>query len=73
MLSLSFKNSLFHPSSHYSPTQPFPVPYPDISLHWGIEPSQDQEPLLPLMSNKAILCYIELEPGSVTSLKAIIL
>ena len=33
-------------------------PHPDIPLHWGIEPSQDQGPLLPLMPNKAILCYI---------------
>jgi hypothetical protein len=29
-----------------------------ISLHWGIEPSQDQGPLLPPMPDKAILCYI---------------
>ena len=29
-----------------------------IPLHWGIKPSQDQGPLLPLMSDKAILCYI---------------
>jgi hypothetical protein len=27
-------------------------------LHWGIESSQDQGPLLPLMSHKAILYYI---------------
>ena len=31
---------------------------PGIPLHWGIKPSQDQGPLLSLMSNKAILCYI---------------
>ena len=31
---------------------------PAIPLHWGMEPSQDQRPLLPLMTNKAILCYI---------------
>jgi hypothetical protein len=31
---------------------------PDIPLHWGIEPSQDQGPPLPLMSNKAVLCRI---------------
>jgi hypothetical protein len=29
-----------------------------ILLHWGIEPSQDQRPLLPLIPDKAILCYI---------------
>jgi hypothetical protein len=27
-------------------------------LHWGIETSQGQGPVLPLMSDKAILCYI---------------
>ena len=29
-----------------------------IHLHWGIDPSQDQGPFLPLMSNKSIHCYI---------------
>ena len=33
-------------------------PIPGIPLHLGIKPSQDQGPLLPLMSNKATLCYI---------------
>jgi hypothetical protein len=33
-------------------------PLPGIHLHWGIEPSQDQKPLLPLMNDWAILCYI---------------
>jgi hypothetical protein len=41
--------------SHHPPT---PTPHPGIILHWVIEPSHDQGPLLPLMSNKAILCYI---------------
>jgi hypothetical protein len=31
---------------------------PSIPLCWGIKPSQDQRLLLPLMSNKAILCFI---------------
>ena len=31
---------------------------PGSPLHWGIEPSQDQGSLFPLMSDKAILCYI---------------
>ena len=31
---------------------------PSSFLYWGIQPSQDQEPPLPLMSDKAILCYI---------------
>jgi hypothetical protein len=40
------------------PTHPFRHFCPPISLHWAIEPSQDRGPLLPLMPNKAILCYI---------------
>jgi hypothetical protein len=32
--------------------------YPGIPLHWGIEPPQPQGLLLPLMSNKFILCHI---------------
>ena len=31
---------------------------PGIPLHWGIKPSQNQGPLLPLMPDNAILCYI---------------
>ena len=31
---------------------------PSISLCWGIEPSQDQRPPLPLMPDEAILYYI---------------
>ena len=47
-----------------SPTVPLlhtPTPQPhwsSIHLCWGIKPPQDQEPPLPLMSDKAILCYI---------------
>jgi hypothetical protein len=41
-----------------SPTYPLPLPCPGIFLHWGIKPSQNQGPLLLLMYNKAILCYI---------------
>ena len=41
-----------------SPTHLLLLSYPGISIHWVIEPSQEQGPLLPLMSNKAILCYI---------------
>ena len=37
---------------------PTPIPGPDIPLYWGIEPSQDQGPLLSLMFHKAILYYI---------------
>jgi hypothetical protein len=51
-------NPLSHPSSPYSLTQTLLLSCLGIPLHWGIEPSQDQGPLLPLMSNKAILCYI---------------
>ena len=57
-------NPLFHqPSSCFyegvpPPTYPLLPPHPGIPLHWDIEPSQDQRPLLPLMPNKAILYYI---------------
>ena len=52
--------SLSHPPSpcFYEGVPPLLSPRPGIPLHWGIEPSQDQGCLLPLMSNKAILCYI---------------
>ena len=39
-------------------TYPLLPPSPGILIHWGIKPSQDQGSLLPLMTNKAILCYI---------------
>ena len=39
-------------------THPFPFLYPDIPLHGVIKPSQDQGPLLALMSHKAIFCCI---------------
>ena len=48
------------------PETPYPIPpppasmrvCPPIPLYWGIEPSWNQGPLLPLMPGKAILCYI---------------
>jgi hypothetical protein len=40
------------------PTHPLLPPHPGISLHLVIKPSQDQGPLLPLMPDKAMLCYI---------------
>jgi hypothetical protein len=48
------KNPLLLPSPS-SLSEILPLPGPGIPLHWGIEPSQDQWPLLPLMSDKAIL------------------
>jgi hypothetical protein len=39
------------------PIHSLPPPCLGIPLYWGIEPSQDQGSL-PLMSNKAVLCYI---------------
>jgi hypothetical protein len=50
------ENPLSPPLSACSPTHPLLLPGPDIPLYWGIEPSQDQGPLLPLMTKKAILC-----------------
>ena len=52
------KNPLSPPSSPCSPTHPLLLPGPGIPLHWGLEPSQDQGPLLPLMTDRVILCYI---------------
>ena len=40
------------------PTHPVPLPCPGIPLQWVIKLSKDQGPLLPLMLDKAILCYI---------------
>jgi hypothetical protein len=47
----------FYKGAH-PPNYTLPPLYPVIPLYCGISPSQDQGPLLPLMSNKAILCYI---------------
>ena len=52
------RNNLSHLPSPCSPTYPLPLPCPGIPLHWSIKPSQDQGPLISLMSNKAILCCI---------------
>ena len=40
------------------PTYPLPSHHPSILLCWGIKTSQDQGPPLPLMTDKAIHCYI---------------
>jgi len=40
------------------PPTPSCLPHPGIPLHWGIKPSQEQGPPLPVMSDKAILCNI---------------
>ena len=53
-LSCSPENS----PSPCSSTSPHPHTGPGIPLPWSLEPSQEQEPLLPWMSNKAILSYI---------------
>jgi hypothetical protein len=61
---LPFRSPLFYPSSPclYEsaplPTYPLPSSQPGIPLHWGIEHPQTQGSLLPLISNKAILCHI---------------
>jgi hypothetical protein len=52
---------LISSSPPYSPTQPLPIPRPGIPLHWVIKPLQDQGPLLPLMSDKALI-HMWLEP-----------
>ena len=40
------------------PNLPNPIPSPGIPLYWGIEPSQELGPYLPLTTNQAILIYI---------------
>ena len=35
-----------------------PVSFPENPLQWDTEPSQDQGPLLPLVTGETILCYI---------------
>ena len=49
-----------HPfaSKRVFPNQPTHPLLPSISLCWSIKPPQDQGPPLPLMPDKAILCYI---------------
>jgi hypothetical protein len=44
------KNTLPLPLSTCSPTHPLLLPGLDIPLYWGIETSQSQGPLLPLMT-----------------------
>jgi hypothetical protein len=39
-------------------SHPLLPPCPPIALHLGIELSQHQGPLLPMLPDKAILCYI---------------
>ena len=46
------------PPSPCSPTHLLQLPGPGLLTNWGIEPLQDHEPLLPLMTDQAILCYI---------------
>ena len=44
------ENLLSPPTFPCSPTHPLLLPGPDIHLYWGIEFSQDQGPVLPLMA-----------------------
>jgi len=48
----------------YTTTHPFLPSHPDILLHWGIQPWQDQGFLLSLVPKKAIhpLLHMQLEP-----------
>ena len=45
------KNPLSPPPTSDSSTYTLPLPGPGIPLHWSLEPSQDQGPLLHLMTN----------------------
>jgi hypothetical protein len=60
---ISFPGLTLHPKPLPHPSSPcLPSPLlpscPGIPLHWGMEHPQAQGPLLPLMSNKAIICHI---------------
>jgi hypothetical protein len=61
--SFLYGNPLSHPSSPCfyegapTPTQPLPPHCPDIPLHWSIQSSQDQGPVLLLLQDNAIVCY----------------
>jgi hypothetical protein len=47
------------------PTHPLLPHSPKVPLHWGIRPLQEQGPLLPLMPDKTVVCYIfSWSPGS---------
>ena len=48
----------YSPASIRVFTHPLLPPHSGIPLHWGTEPSQEQGPLLPLVTDKTILCYI---------------
>jgi hypothetical protein len=55
---LSYPTPLLFYEGAPLPSHPLPPHSPGIPLYWGIEPSQDQGSLLPLMLDKAIFCYI---------------
>ena len=60
-VSLPTRNTLSHPPSpcFYEGVPLLPPPCPPFPYTGtSIEPSQDQRPLLPLIPDKAILCYI---------------
>jgi hypothetical protein len=62
---LTFSSSNPHPICPPSASMsvlPLQRHHPSISLCWGIQPSQEQGPPLPLMPDKTILCYMQLEP-----------
>jgi hypothetical protein len=46
------------------PTHPVQAYHSSIPLCWGIKPTQDQGPSLPLLSGKAILCFGSLQVHS---------
>jgi hypothetical protein len=56
----ALQNALSHPPASATMRLLYTLlhPGPHILLYWGIQPSQDQGPLLPMMPKKAILCYI---------------
>ena len=72
ILVVYISNVIPHPGlpSTKPPSHPSPLASKSVFLHpllphsskiplsWGIKPPQDQAPLLPLMQDEAVLCYI---------------
>ena len=52
------RSLITHLPASCSPTNPLLLPCSSIPSHCSIESFRDQGPLLPLMSNKAILCCL---------------
>jgi hypothetical protein len=55
-----------HPLSPCSPIHPLLLPHPGIPLHWDIDPSQDKESVLPLMTRPSSATHVARATGPST-------